>query len=675
MTLRIRLVILSLLTLALPWAGCEYARQMEAVLRAGQEDALLTTAKTLARVIAADGDLVEQTFVAPSTTNPQAKNLFAAQLDTTPLLDGLNDEWPQTGRPLPTDSSTHNLRLGIYGSALYAFMRVPDSHVHYEIPAGADRPVSIDNDRILLMTRDQSGVEHAWSLSALAPGPVVVRRAHAAAPWKPMNDDEVEEIRGTWRETVSGFDVELRIPTRLIGDEFAIVHLDEALLPPAVEMRTLHAASQALRDKLNLYVPEGLRISVVDNEGWLLARAGTVQAFYADGGEESPSLYRWFVGRSEQIAPPTYGLPYGMWGPPIDRARAGHSNAIWFQAGGGEPSTVRAAIPIPTANGILGVIAVEQAGSQLRLDRDAALARLLRFTLLATALTVCAAIVFAAWLSRRIRNLSVAAASALSPQGDVDSRLPETSAHDELGDLARSYATLLQRFKDYTQYLRTLGSKLSHEFRTPLAIVSSSLENLAAEQGALDQTYVQRARQGTARLQSILTAMTEATRVEQSIETTERVEFDLADLVRGVGQAYAQTFATHRIELTIPPNPCPFFGAPELIVQMLDKLIDNAVDFCPPKQRIALALSSEPKFYRLTVSNEGPLLAPGTEHKMFDMLVSERTGEGSKPHLGLGLFIVQLIARFHGGFAAGKNRPDLNGVEFEIQLAKQRPTS
>jgi len=105
---------------------------------------------------------------------------------------------------------------------------------------------------------------------------------------------------------------------------------------------------------------------------------------------------------------------------------------------------------------------------------------------------------------------------------------------------------------------------------------------------------------------------------------------------------------------------------------MLDKLVDNAVDYCPPGQRIEIALEADAKHYRLSVSNEGPLLAPAAEHKIFDMLVSDRTGEGSKPHLGLGLFIVQLIARYHGGHARARNLADLSGVAFEIELP--RPT-
>jgi signal transduction histidine kinase len=326
---------------------------------------------------------------------------------------------------------------------------------------------------------------------------------------------------------------------------------------------------------------------------------------------------------------------------------------------------------------MIGVITVEQAGDQLDRQRDAALESLLRVALLATFLAVISTLTFAAWLSRRIRRLSIAATTALSPEGRIEQRLPETNARDELGDLARSFASLLKRIDEYAAYMQTLGSKLSHEFRTPLAIVSSSLDNLAADQGtektATAQSpslFIERARQGTARLQAILTAMTEATRVEQSIEQAEQVDFDLASLVASAGTAYRQTFASHNFELIVPVDSCPMRGAPELIAQLLDKLIDNAIDFCPPQGKILIELSVDTKHYRLTVSNEGPLLPPDTETKIFDMLVSNRTTSSAKPHLGLGLYIVQLIARFHRGDVSARNLADTTGVAFDVRLLR-----
>jgi K+-sensing histidine kinase KdpD len=52
------------------------------------------------------------------------------------------------------------------------------------------------------------------------------------------------------------------------------------------------------------------------------------------------------------------------------------------------------------------------------------------------------------------------------------------------------------------------------------------------------------------------------------------------------------------------------------------------------------------------------------------MLISHRTASGVKPHLGLGLYIVQLIARFHRGDVSAHNLADATGVAFDVRLLR-----
>ena len=121
--------------------------------------------------------------------------------------------------------------------------------------------------------------------------------------------------------------------------------------------------------------------------------------------------------------------------------------------------------------------------------------------------------------------------------------MPESGGADEIGALSRGFERLLARLNEHTQYLRTLGGKLSHELRTPLTIVRSSLDNLESEGLRDDQRrYVTRAREGTQRLQSILSALGAAARVEESIKQAERVNFDLRDLLSSAVAAYRDGF-------------------------------------------------------------------------------------------------------------------------------------
>ncbi len=97
-------------------------------------------------------------------------------------------------------------------------------------------------------------------------------------------------------------------------------------------------------------------------------------------------------------------------------------------------------------------------------------------------------------MPRGWQRLRRASETALTRQGLVTT-FPDTSAADELGDVARSFSMLLGRLNEYTGYLRTLAGKLAHEIRTPLTIVRSSLDNLESEPVTeTARTYLDRAR-------------------------------------------------------------------------------------------------------------------------------------------------------------------------------------
>jgi two-component system, OmpR family, sensor histidine kinase ChvG len=111
-------------------------------------------------------------------------------------------------------------------------------------------------------------------------------------------------------------------------------------------------------------------------------------------------------------------------------------------------------------------------------------------------------------------------------------------------------------------------------------------------------------------------------------------------------------------------------GSPDLIVQMLDKLMDNAADFCPPGGRIDLTLETDARVCRVAVTNPGPLLPPQLDGRLFESLVSHRPASESKPHLGLGLYIVRLIGDFHHASVTATNLPDQSGVVFTVELPR-----
>jgi len=282
---------------------------------------------------------------------------------------------------------------------------------------------------------------------------------------------------------------------------------------------------------------------------------------------------------------------------------------------------------------------------------------------------------FATRLSFRVRKLRDSADSAIGSDGRVVGTVKASRASDEIGDLSRSIAAMLNRLSDYNRYLETMASKLSHELRTPITVVRSSLENL--ETASLDEehkAYSTRAREGVERLSNILTRMSEATRLEQTIQNEERIEFDLEQVVDSCINGYKVANRNKQFTLrTHNPLQKPFIinGVPDLVAQLLDKLVSNAMDFATKDSTIEIRLQRTETEVLLQVINEGPTLPEKMKNNLFDSMVSMREKRGDQPHLGLGLYIVRLITEFHNGKVRADNNNDGSGVIFSVTF----PTS
>ena len=98
---------------------------------------------------------------------------------------------------------------------------------------------------------------------------------------------------------------------------------------------------------------------------------------------------------------------------------------------------------------------------------------------------------------------------------------------------------------------------------------------------------------------------------------------------------------------------------------MLDKLVDNAVDFSQPADTITVSIDARPNEAVISVCNPGPPLPQDMQKELFDSMVSIRKGETDE-HLGLGLYIARVVAEGHGGTVAANNID--GGVQFAVTL-------
>jgi len=683
MSLRVQLLCLGLLTLVLPWAAYRYVQELEQALRDGLEQALLASASTVAAAVDGNGltdtdDLVSR---APATT------VYAPPLGAAAELDGYDNDWRLPESSARLIGTSGRFWAGVRERTLYLFIVASDDSLVYQ-SAPTELPYG---DRALLRV---DGPEAGWLLlHTTAPG--VVRPQYTSAPeFTPTGRFENRAL-AYWRQTADGYALEIRVPLDLAGSRIGVALIDvdrhQALPGASVESgysvtmssswpieaqpHALLYRPAALEAQSRRFIQAGKRLRILDRDGWVLFDGGAIDpvdaAFSAEPPRIAEQILRLILARGDS----TYAdleNPLGYVNDPRLRAvMSGPGGVAWYARGSAASAVVVAVAPIVLGGVHRGAVVLEQGSDSILTLTNDALVNLMSFALISSLLVAVGLISYATYLSMRVRRLARAADTALSPKGDIDPQLPGRSARDEIGDLARSFTALLRRLRDHTSYLTTLKGKLAHELRTPLAVVATSLENIEREpHGANLDPYLERLRQGTERLDSILLSMSEATALEHAVTGMSRERFDIKPVVGGCVAGYRSVYHDRHFDYIEHPGSTELVGSADLIAQMLDKLIDNAVSFSSSGSTITVALATSPTEIRLSVSNSGPRLPVAMRDSLFDSLVSVRAQGGQRGHLGLGLYVVALIADFHGGSVSAEDLDDATGVVFTVTLPR-----
>lgn len=706
--IRGQVLLIALVLLAIPWIGYRYLWQVEKFLRQGQEKALAGTARALATALHDRPQLFEPRDEEDRVTQG-GSILYAPTLSSPIELDGNDVDWHgQNTRPVrfsesdeektPPGSVSFVQRIGKYDQYLYALFDV----THQPRDRLSD-PRARDHLEIAL-TVDRSELRRYIVKLANEPFARIYRiAADQPAGEQPVILGEAQELQSAWKKTQSGFMLEVQIPLALIGAKlgFAVGKVDE----PGANVVTLVGAPYTgeITELPSVVIPgaeidailrgigrTSARIWVVDHLGRVLSRAGSLRRMPVDDEYKKNAAEPWYRQIWHRFEAATLRQIYAtilrkptedfaddldnasvLIGKELDGALAGSLTTRWRLTPDSQAIVLSAAQPIWVADRVAGAVLVEETTNEILAFRNRALEKLFNYALAAFLLGAVTLVIFASRISSRIRRLRDQAEEAIDSQGRIRGLITSSDDRDEIGDLSRSFSDVLQRLGDYTSYLESMASRLSHEIRTPTAVVRSSLDNLR-HQGLPEDAriYLDRAQEGVERLTKILNRMSEATRLEQTMQNLEQERFDLCAVVRGCVAGYQMAHVDKQFLLETPSRPVWIDGVPDLVAQMLDKLVSNAMDFSSKGRPIQIRVAPNVLHAELAVINEGPSLPEEMRNQLFESLVSVRPQQGgSEPHLGLGLYIVRLIAEFHRGVASLQNRLDGRGVIATVTLA------
>ncbi|UPW16932.1 proteobacterial dedicated sortase system histidine kinase [Agarivorans sp. TSD2052] len=709
--LRAKVTILSLFLLCLPWLGYQYVWEMEKYLRLGQEKTLEGTTQALATALHERPKLFNSQASFLSQVQ-KGRDLYAYPLSGPIQLDGKLNDWQdyqhrmlrygedhviyQADPDTPiTSEFTH--MVGKFGRYLYAYFEVTDQDVVYR---GKNTLRVDNNDHLAIATLAPDGEFRRYIVATTEDGWINAFEL----PLDPSLNTPVKpevKIQGQWLKTPKGYNIELRIPLSMVGSKlgFSIYDINRtpkrelvsvvgtSALDTVDNLGTVLVPSPEIESIIKGMSHNSSRIWVVDKHGRVLAKSGDIRStksIWARSLSPENSDSWWSQFTKQYLHPLYYKIltkppqdfvdslqdSTQLEGSHIQQALSGKPGSTWRLTPDGRAVVLAAASPIWIDDKVMGVVVAEETTNGIRTLRNRALERLFNIILLVMGVGTLSLFLFASSISSRIRKLRDQAEKAIDSQGRVTATLPDSKDRDEIGDLSRSFASIVSRLSQYTHYLENMSSRLSHELRTPVAVVRSSLEHLNLQTLDQDtQKYVDRAQEGVNRLNMILNNMSEATRLEQSLSQAETSTFPLSKVVSGCMQGYQYTYPEQAFDCNISPNTLNIVGVPEYIAQLMDKLVANAMEFSLPDKPITVSFQQDNKDAVLLISNHGPTLPDNMVEQIFESMVSIRSQQAQqKPHLGLGLYIARLIAEFHGGTISARNFTDNSGVEFCVRL-------
>jgi PAS domain S-box-containing protein len=210
----------------------------------------------------------------------------------------------------------------------------------------------------------------------------------------------------------------------------------------------------------------------------------------------------------------------------------------------------------------------------------------------------------------------------------------------------------LDRLAQAAQERAALLSSVSHDIRAPLAAIRMITEILEDRADAITDSQrdelIRRVRAEARRTEGVLTDLVSANRVGTGLEAPRRKRIDLGQLI----YARARDFdgANHSIRVGELSGDLTMWADAAQLERIIDNLVSNAVTHTPAGTKIVIEAYEHDGYIELAIDDDGPGVPEEMRVRVFAAYVrGERAAD--RPGTGLGLFLVQQFAQFHGGSA------------------------
>lgn len=266
---------------------------------------------------------------------------------------------------------------------------------------------------------------------------------------------------------------------------------------------------------------------------------------------------------------------------------------------------------------------------------------------------------------RPVRHMSEVAASIAQGE-DLSRRIDVSASDDELGSLGHTLNGMLQRLEHAFRREQQFTSDAAHELRTPLNAITTQAEyalsqpELSAKDESLEQIL-----HTVHGMSSLVRQLLALSRLESG-QMERSDQFDLAQMLCEAAEEMQPVAMERGASITVCAQPCAMEANHSMLMRAVINLLDNAIRYGKENGRIEICLHQTADEVQITVGDDGPGLA---EHELAQVFTRFWRADASRSSrgTGIGLALVQSVAKAHGGSAQAQSAPG-EGCAFTLRI-------
>lgn len=253
-------------------------------------------------------------------------------------------------------------------------------------------------------------------------------------------------------------------------------------------------------------------------------------------------------------------------------------------------------------------------------------------------------------------------------KGDFSVVMSDNSRSEEVRVMVRNFNIMTHELASTELFRNDFISNVSHEFKTPLSAIEGYamlLQNKALSEDKRE-LYTSKIISNTRRLATLTGNILQLSRLESQQIAPDQAVFSLDEQIREIVILFEDVWNKKQIDLDLDLDTVNYYGNSELISQVWQNLIGNALKFSNDKGNILIRMKKSKDSILVSVADSGIGMSPETSQRIFEKFYQGDTSHETEGN-GLGLTLVKRIVDLYNGKVEVISEPD-KGTTFTVTL-------